>query len=64
MTGPCLLLAGDREPVFEQAMKCVASTPQGRFVVLPGFDHGETFERSDVVVPHVRRFLESSASRE
>jgi pimeloyl-ACP methyl ester carboxylesterase len=57
MTMPCLLLAGDREPVFEQAKKCVASIPHGRFVTLPGFDHGETFGRADVIVPHVTTIL-------
>jgi pimeloyl-ACP methyl ester carboxylesterase len=58
MTMPCLLMVGDNEPSYEQARKCVPSIPDCTFVVMPGFDHGETFDRSDVVLPHVKRFLQ------
>lgn len=57
MTMPCLLLAGEREPVFAEARQSAASIPNCTFVALPGLDHGGVFDRSDIVLPHVVRFL-------
>ena len=33
--------------------------PNVTFVSLPNFNHSETFFRSDLVLPHVRKFLAS-----
>jgi hypothetical protein len=36
--------------------------PRGAFVPLDGLDHVQTFFRSDLLLPHVRRFLASNRS--
>jgi pimeloyl-ACP methyl ester carboxylesterase len=56
MRMPCLLFSGEMdepEPVEECAKRIANAT----FLTLPGLDHGGAIIRSDVVVPHVKRFL-------
>jgi hypothetical protein len=31
--------------------------PNATYVVLPGLDHGQSFLRSDIVLPHIKEFL-------
>jgi pimeloyl-ACP methyl ester carboxylesterase len=63
MTMPCLLMAGERDPAFEGAERSVAAIPDCTWIHLKGFDHIETFDRADVLVPHVRRFLQEVEGR-
>ena len=56
MTMPCLLFAGELdepEPVEE----CARLIANATFFTLPGLDHGGAITRSDLVLPHVKRFL-------
>jgi hypothetical protein len=57
MTMPCLLFAGEDDPVFAENEECVPSMPNVTFFSLPGLGHADTFFRSDLVLPHVTQFL-------
>jgi pimeloyl-ACP methyl ester carboxylesterase len=57
MTMPCMLIVGDRDSVYPAAKKCATQIPSATFVALPGLDHGQTIQRSDLVLPHIKQFL-------
>jgi pimeloyl-ACP methyl ester carboxylesterase len=57
MRMPCLLYVGEMDEVFPLARECAKQIANVTFVTLPGLDHGEASERSDEVLPHIRRFL-------
>ncbi|RIK35835.1 MAG: hypothetical protein DCC55_29120 [Chloroflexi bacterium] len=57
MTMPCLLFAGDADPIHYLVEQCSRELPNARFCSLPGLNHFQTFLRSDLVLPHVTRFL-------
>ena len=54
---PCLLLVGESAGEYARVKECVASLPNGIFVSFPGLDHVDAFFRSDLVVPHIIKFL-------
>jgi pimeloyl-ACP methyl ester carboxylesterase len=54
---PVMLLVGTEEPFAERAREAAAMLPHGAFVPLGGLDHVQTFFRSDLLLPQVRRFL-------
>jgi pimeloyl-ACP methyl ester carboxylesterase len=62
MTMPCLLFAGEADPVCEENKECIRFMPNVTFFSLPGLGHADTFFRSDLVLPHVMQFL-ADASR-
>ncbi len=62
MTMRCLLYDGDADVFHDGAMRYAASLPDAEFVSLPTLDHGGVFTRSDMVLPHVLRFLENAPS--
>ena len=57
MTMPCLVYAGDADWLHAGAAKCVKRMPNVTWVSLPGLDHTQAMERSDLVLPPVRKFL-------
>ena len=57
MTMPCLVFAGDADTLHVGAEECVKHMPNVTWVSLPGLDHGQAMERSDLVLPHVTGFL-------
>jgi len=57
MTMPCLLYAGEDDPVCAENKKCAAVMPNVAFFSLPGLGHVDTFFRIDLVLPHVTQFL-------
>lgn len=59
MTMPCLLYVGEQDEVFSQVNQCAKKIPGVHLVTLPGLDHGQAVTRSDLVLPHIRRFLET-----
>ena len=59
---PVMMLAGTKEPFVEQAREAAHLLPHGRFILLEGLDHVQTFFRSDLVLPHVREFFARSGS--
>ena len=59
ITVPCFLYAGDKDAYHDGAREAVRHLWQGSFLSLPGLVHAEAFSRSDLVLPHVKRFLKS-----
>ena len=59
MTMPCLVFAGEADPVYSANKEFVARMPNATFFSLPGLNHPEAFFRSDLVLPHVAQFLRS-----
>jgi pimeloyl-ACP methyl ester carboxylesterase len=64
ITVPCLLYAGEQDPVYDGAKEAVKHIQNARFISFPGLDHGQGSTRSDLVLPHVKRFLSSFTRKE
>jgi len=60
---PSLLFAGENDPSAVAAKKCVDEMPHSEFVAIAGADHVEAIARIDLVLPHVKRFLEEVEER-
>jgi len=59
MTMPVLVFAGEADPAHPRSKECVTRMPNATFFSLPGLGHADTFFRSDLVLPHVIRFLQT-----
>ncbi|MGD8455586.1 MAG: alpha/beta fold hydrolase [Anaerolineales bacterium] len=57
MTMPCMLIVGEKDSVYSLAKKCFPKIPNGEFVTIVGMDHFGGFKRSELALPHIRRFL-------
>jgi hypothetical protein len=57
MTMPCLLHAGEADGRYAGIKACSAHMSHVTFVSVPSLNHAEGFFRSDLVLPHVTRFL-------
>lgn len=57
MTMPCLLFAGEADPVYPAVKECVKQMPNVTFFSLPDLGHTEAGGRSDLVLPHLTKFL-------
>jgi hypothetical protein len=55
---PVLCYAGTADPIHEPARQSAAQIRGAKFVSLPGLDHIAAGCRSDLILPHVERFLE------
>jgi pimeloyl-ACP methyl ester carboxylesterase len=58
---PCLLLAGDKDPIYPTAKTHAEKIPNARFVTVPGLNHVGTLFRSDLMVSHITHFLRGVA---
>jgi pimeloyl-ACP methyl ester carboxylesterase len=54
---PWLLYAGEADGAYALMQECRKMIPQVTFVSFPGLNHVETLFHSELVVPHVTRFL-------
>jgi len=54
---PCLLFVGEAADEYASAKECVKSMPTATFVSFPDLDHVEAICRTDLVLPHIVRFL-------
>jgi pimeloyl-ACP methyl ester carboxylesterase len=61
-SGPLLMLAGERDWNLNEMSRYARRRPDASLVALPGLNHLESFQRSDVTLPPVRDFLRSTAS--
>ena len=61
LTVPCLSYDGDEDAFHDDARTFADTLPDAKFVSLPGQDHGGTFTRSDLVLPHVQEFLSQTS---
>jgi pimeloyl-ACP methyl ester carboxylesterase len=57
MVMPCLLLVGEADCRRAAVEKCAKQIGRATLVTLPGLSHVGTLGSSDVVLPHVKRFL-------
>ena len=57
MQMPCLLYVGEADSFCSGLEACAQHIPNVTFVSLPGLDHIQGMERSDLVLPHVTTFL-------
>jgi pimeloyl-ACP methyl ester carboxylesterase len=57
MTMPCLLFAGEDDPIYVENKECAGAIPNVTFFSLPGLGHADAFFRSDLVLPRVTQFL-------
>ncbi len=61
MTMPCLLYVGEADARLPKVQACVKSMPNASFVSLPELDHAQGYIRSDLVLPHVMKFLQENS---
>ena len=54
----CLLYVGDEDDRFLRVKQFAESMPSALFVSIPGPNHAQTNARSDLVLPHVVKFLD------
>jgi pimeloyl-ACP methyl ester carboxylesterase len=54
---PCLLFAGEADPLAPLVRRCAEELPRATFRALPGLNHIATFRRSDLLLPRLTRFL-------
>jgi len=54
---PCLLFVGEADPFCPGVKKCATSMPNATFISFPNLLHVETLYRSDLVIPHIKKFL-------
>jgi pimeloyl-ACP methyl ester carboxylesterase len=64
ITVPCLLYAGERDPMHDGVKEAAKHIQNASFVSIPGLMHTETFVHSDFILPYVKRFLSSVARKE
>jgi pimeloyl-ACP methyl ester carboxylesterase len=58
ITTPCLLYSGAAdEPTYIECQECVAHMPNTTFLGLPGLNHVGAAGASDLLAPHIKRFL-------
>jgi pimeloyl-ACP methyl ester carboxylesterase len=57
MTMPCMLFAGKADSSHPGARKCIKNISHATFISIPNLNHVETFYRSDLVLPHIIKFL-------
>lgn len=60
MTMPCLLYAGESDPVFPKTQESAQHIPNAMFVSLPALDHSAVFREAGLILPHVRAFLQGN----
>jgi pimeloyl-ACP methyl ester carboxylesterase len=58
VTLPTLIYCGTDELHFEKSHRAAATMPNAMFVSLEGLNHAQAFRRSDLILPHVRTFLQ------
>ena len=57
LTVPCLVFAGDQDPMYLGAKAASEVIPNSTFVSLPGLGHIAAAYRGDLVLPHIVNFL-------
>jgi pimeloyl-ACP methyl ester carboxylesterase len=57
MAMPCLLLVGEADAQYPAVQECAKHMAHATLISLPGLNHAAGFMRSDLVLPHVTKFL-------
>ena len=56
---PVLIFAGDADPSYSGAKEGASRLANAAFVTIPGMDHDRALMHSELVIPHLKRFLSS-----
>jgi pimeloyl-ACP methyl ester carboxylesterase len=64
MTMPCLIFAGEADPLHAGAKKCAESMPYATFISLPDTGHFGVLSQSQVLLPQITRFLANQPREE
>lgn len=64
MAMPCLIFAGEADDVYARAKQGASEIPNATFVSFPNLNHLQTIAASNLVLPHVERFLEEQSAME
>ena len=59
MTMPCFLFVGEDDPRFPKVEECAKHMPNVTVVSIPGLNHSQANMRSDLVLPHITKFLQA-----
>lgn len=59
---PALVYCGDQDPSLLLIRRAVELLPDATFVTLPGLSHVPTYQRPDLILPHVEAFIARVAS--
>jgi pimeloyl-ACP methyl ester carboxylesterase len=62
MTMPCLLYAGDADPIHDTVRSAAAAMPNAQFFTLPGYNHIQAMMETHSVLPRVMEFLRSASA--
>ena len=54
---PCLIFCGEADPRLAGARECARLIPNATFLSFPGLNHLGAYTHSELIVPHVRKFL-------
>jgi pimeloyl-ACP methyl ester carboxylesterase len=54
---PVLIYAGEADPILSASKTCAGRIPNSNFFSLPGLDHSQTFQHSELILPRVKKFL-------
>lgn len=54
---PCLLFSGEEDEDFPVIKKTAAIMPNAQFFSLPGLSHSLCYQHSELVLPHLKKFL-------
>jgi len=54
---PCLVYVGEADGSFRKANEAVKVMSESTFISIPGLNHIQGYLRSDLVLPHVKKFL-------
>jgi len=57
MTMPCLIFAGEADPLHSGAKECAENMPNATFISLPGLGHFEVLSQIHLLLPHIKKFL-------
>jgi pimeloyl-ACP methyl ester carboxylesterase len=58
-TKPCLIFVGENDFRLADSREMATHFSAARLVTFPGLDHAQTMLRSDLVLPHLREFLDA-----
>ena len=60
---PTLFYVGEADELaYEGMRRCAPLVPHATLVTFPGLDHGQTNQRADLVLPHLKAFLARAAA--